>query len=77
MKVRFGQSAPTNRKDFGEYYYFSIVTYTSLGYGDLTPIGRMRLLAGIEALTGIILVAWTSSHLFLMMQRYWEREHGH
>ena len=51
--------------------YFSLVTYTSLGYGDITPAGNIRLLAGVEALTGLVLIAWTASFAFLQMQRFW------
>ena len=52
--------------------YFSIITYTSLGYGDVTPAGNIRLLAGVEALTGLVLIAWTASFTFLQMQRFWK-----
>ncbi|WP_198964254.1 potassium channel family protein [Bradyrhizobium sp. Y36] len=34
--------------------YFSIVTWTTLGYGDFTALPEMRLIAGIEALTGYV-----------------------
>ena len=37
--------------------YFSIVTFTTLGYGDITPIGSSRLLAAIEALFGSFTLA--------------------
>ena len=39
--------------------YFSLVTYTSLGYGDIAPLGPARLLAGIESLIGLGLIAWS------------------
>jgi len=34
--------------------YFSVVTFTTLGYGDLSPIGAMKALAALEALFGAI-----------------------
>ena len=37
--------------------YFSVVTFTTLGYGDLTPIGPSRLFAAIEAFTGSFTLA--------------------
>ena len=58
--------------DWSDLFYFSAVTYTSTGYGDLTPTGNMRLLATVEALTGLIMIAWTASFAFLVMQRYWQ-----
>ena len=57
-----------------DYYYYSAVTFTSLGYGDLTPIGHLRLLASVEALTGLVLIAWTASFAYLQMQRFWSKD---
>ena len=49
--------------------YFSLITYTSLGYGDIAP--PARLLAGIESLIGLGLIAWSASFTYLEMQRHW------
>lgn len=43
--------------NFGECLYFSVVTFTTVGYGELTPIGWGRLVAGIEVLAGLCLTA--------------------
>lgn len=51
--------------------YFSAETYTSLGFGDLTPIGPIRLLAGAEALNGLVLIGWSASFAYLAMERFW------
>jgi len=51
--------------------YFSFTTYTTLGYGDIEPFGGIRYLAGVESLTGLVLITWTASFLFIEMQRYW------
>lgn len=59
---------------FIDYLYFSAVTYTSLGYGDVLPVGPVRLISGTEALNGLILIAWTASVTYLMMERYWRRD---
>lgn len=38
--------------------YFSIITFTTLGYGDLQPDGATaKAVAGIEALFGVVLIA--------------------
>lgn len=63
----------THAYAFGEYSYFSFVVYTSLGFGDIVPKGEVRLLVSGEVLTGLVLIAWTASFLYLLMQRYWER----
>ena len=43
--------------DLGNALYFSVVTFTSLGYGDIRPIGIAKAFAGIEALMGIFLIS--------------------
>lgn len=52
--------------------YFSAETYTSLGFGDITPVGPIRLLAGVEALNGLLLIGWSASYLYLVMERFWD-----
>lgn len=52
--------------------YFSFTTFTTLGFGDIQPIGELRYLTGIEALTGLVLITWTASFLLIAMQRYWD-----
>jgi hypothetical protein len=51
--------------------YFSAITYTSLGFGDLVPTGHLRLIAGVEGLNGLILIGWSASFTYLAMERYW------
>ena len=51
--------------------YLSFVTFTTVGYGDLVVHGYARYLTGLEALTGLVLVTWSASFLFIEMQRYW------
>jgi hypothetical protein len=52
--------------------YFSFVTFTTLGYGDITLAAPWRVLSGIEALNGIMLVGWTTAFLFAVVQRSWK-----
>jgi hypothetical protein len=47
--------------------------YTSLGIGDIVPVGNLRFLAGLETLTGLVLITWTASFMYIEMQRFWER----
>ena len=54
--------------------YFSFTSYTTLGLGDIEPVGDIRFLAGLESLTGFVLVTWTASFLYLEMARYWNKE---
>jgi hypothetical protein len=54
--------------------YFSAETFTSLGFGDVTPVGPIRLLAGLEALNGLLLIGWSASFTYIAMERFWERD---
>ena len=56
---------------FEEAVYFSFVTFTTLGYGDITLTEGYRLLSGIEALNGLILVGWTTAMIFSVVQHVW------
>jgi hypothetical protein len=52
--------------------YFSWTTYSSLGYGDVVPTGPLKILAGSEALAGLLLIGWTAAFIFISMERFWE-----
>jgi hypothetical protein len=56
---------------FARCLYFSAETYSSLGYGDVVPTGDLRLLAGMEALNGLLLIGWTASYTYISMARFW------
>ena len=64
---------PENVLDsYEEATYFSFVTFTSLGYGDITFDGVWRILSGIEALNGVLLLGWSTALLFAVVQRTWK-----
>ncbi len=54
--------------------YYSFVVYTSLGFGDITPVGPIRFMTNLETVTGLVMIAWTASFLFMQMQKYWNEE---
>ncbi|MEO1130956.1 MAG: ion channel [Planctomycetota bacterium] len=56
---------------FEDYAYFSAAVYTTVGFGDVTPVGPIRTYAAAEALTGLVLVTWSASFTFLVMQARW------
>jgi hypothetical protein len=57
---------------FMDCVYFSFTTYTTIGFGDISPIGDLKYLTGLQALTGLVLISWTASFLFVEMQKYWK-----
>ncbi|HBP88813.1 MAG TPA: ion transporter [Nitrospiraceae bacterium] len=58
---------------FSDCVYYSFVTYTTLGLGDLIPTGPLRFLTGIESLTGLVLIAWTASCIYLQMETLYRK----
>lgn len=49
--------------------YFSTVTYSSLGFGDIVIVGPWRLLSAIQAMVGLLAFGWSSALLFAVVQR--------
>lgn len=60
-----------------DYLYFSAVTYTSLGLGDVYPTGSFRLVTGVEALTGLLMIGWSASFTYIAMVRFWSLHSEH
>ena len=57
IQVSYNASIKENTTDLLNALYFSVVTFTTLGYGDILPIGISKLFAGIEALLGGFILA--------------------
>jgi len=58
--------------DLQSALYFSVVTYTTTGYGDLVLPKEWRLLAGVEALTGILMCGWSTAFFLTLGGRLYE-----
>ncbi|MEM6701297.1 MAG: potassium channel family protein [Acidobacteriota bacterium] len=58
----------TGVASFEESIYFSCATFTTLGYGDVTLEPPWRLLTGIEALNGVLLIGWSTALSFAVIQ---------
>lgn len=54
-----------------EALYFSIVTFTTLGYGDITLSETYRLLASVEAANGIIIFGWSTAITMVVVQKFY------
>jgi hypothetical protein len=68
---RLNHAATHSQTGWLDYIYFSFVTYTTVGYGDIVPVGPIRFIAASEALNGWLLLGWSASFTFLEMQRFW------
>jgi hypothetical protein len=53
--------------------YFAFVNYTTLGYGDVVPVVRWRLLGPITAMNGVLLFGWSTAVIFEVLRRALER----
>ena len=53
--------------DLQSALYFSAVTYTTTGYGDLVLPKEWRLVGGVEALTGILMCGWSAGFFFAVV----------
>lgn len=65
----------TEFETFEKAIYFSLVTFTTLGYGEITLGASNRILAGFEAINGILLIGWSTAFMFSVVQSIWQRLH--
>ena len=71
MMPDMGHVAGVAKPDIIDYMYLSSMTYATVGFGDLVPVGAMRMLSAAEALTGMSMITWSASFTFLAMQKFW------
>ena len=52
-----------------------MVTFTTLGYGDITLAREWQLLTGVEGMVGITVFGLTTAMLFAVIQKSWKVSH--
>jgi len=57
-----------------DYVYFSSVTYSTIGFGDIVPVGPVRFIAATEAISGLFMITWSASFLFGQMHDFWSEK---
>ena len=62
-----GVEAPT----LFDCVYYSAMSYTTIGFGDIVPLGAVRVMTGMEGLTGLVMITWSASYTFLVMLKTW------
>ncbi len=55
--------------DGADLLYFALVNYTTLGYGDIVPLERWRLLGPITAMNGVLLFGWSTAVIFEVLRK--------
>jgi hypothetical protein len=64
----------TTLPDLETAFYFSMVTFTTLGFGDVVLTGQWRTLASIQAANGVIIFGWTTALVFYYIQHIYKEE---
>jgi len=54
--------------DGSDLIYFAFVNYTTLGYGDVTPVQRWHLLGPMTAMNGVLLFGWSTAVIFEVLR---------
>ena len=52
-----------------DFFYFSLSCYSSLGFGDIYPVGTLKIISGIEALLGLMMIAWSATILYSLIEK--------
>ncbi|QNE06922.1 potassium channel family protein [Croceicoccus marinus] len=52
-----------------DYYYFALITVSTVGLGDILPAGHMRAISGIAALAGFLMISCTAQYLYQTMSK--------
>jgi hypothetical protein len=60
--------------DLETAFYFSMVTFTTLGFGDVVLTGQWRTLASIQAANGVIIFGWTTALIFYFIQHVYKED---
>lgn len=58
--------------DFETSLYFSLGSYSTIGYGDVVLPAKWRMLGGVEGITGVLLCGLSTAFLFLLVHQIFE-----
>lgn len=70
----FGHLTGNFDGSFLDNVYFSFSVYTTVGFGDIIPEGYFRFLSGLEGITGLLMISWSATFVYVEMQKYWRRK---
>jgi ion channel len=65
LSYAIAPAAPEN----ADLVYFAFVNYTTLGYGDIIPMERWRLLGPMTAMNGVLMFGWSTAVIFEVLQK--------
>lgn len=57
--------------DFSAAFYFSLTSYTTVGYGDVVLPDSYRILGPVEGLMGVLMMGWSTAIVVAVVGRYY------
>ncbi len=67
----FGTLVGAESASFVDCIYFSASVFTTVGFGDIYPVGAIRTMTGTEGITGLTMITWSASYTFVEMLKTW------
>lgn len=67
----FGELQGVSSNLLYDCVYFSASAYTTIGFGDIYPLGALRTMTGAEGITGLTIITWSASYTFVEMLKTW------
>lgn len=67
----FGELRGQDVIGFVDCIYYSATVYTTVGFGDIVPVGAIRTMTGTEGITGLTMITWSASYTFVEMLKTW------
>lgn len=68
----FGELAGAPGASFIDCIYYSATVYTTVGFGDVYPVGAIRTMTGTEGIVGLTMITWSASYTFVEMLKTWD-----
>ena len=69
----FGELVGAPGASIVDCIYFSAAVFTTVGFGDLYPVGAIRTMTGTEGIVGLTMITWSASYTFVEMLRTWDK----
>jgi len=73
MYPETGSVAGAHPLNLFDCVYLSATTYTTVGFGDVAPLGPIRFMGGTISLAGFVMITWSASFTYLEMTRFWRK----
>ena len=67
----FGELVGSAGPSLFDCVYYSASVFTTVGFGDIYPVGAIRTMTGTEGITGLTMITWSASFTFVEMLKTW------